>query len=150
MFSKCFQNVSALVFLSSFASFIVLSCHCKFVSICSPSSSPMVYNFFSFHLFLCFLALTKGYLVFHFLFCFCSRTSSCLLRAFIIFFCVIVSSFRVLFLLHHWFINIFSFLLSVGFLVLAKVITAPLPAVWIFAMLYLLRRCCRCRCCLRV
>ena len=35
--------------------------------------------------------------------------------------CAIVSSFRVLFLLHHWFIYIFSFLLSICFLVLTKV-----------------------------
>jgi len=71
-----FLFVSALVFLSSSASFIVFSYHCKFVSIRSLSSSPMVYNFFSFHLFVCFLTLAKGSLTLHFLFCFCSRVSS--------------------------------------------------------------------------
>jgi len=48
-----------LVFLSSFASFIVFSYHSKFVSIRSLSSSPMVYKIFLFHLFVCFLVLTK-------------------------------------------------------------------------------------------
>ena len=66
-------------------------------------------------------------------------------------FCAIESSFRVLFLLHHWFIYIFLFLLSICFLVLTKVTIASLPVVWVIAMLYLLRCCCCHRyCCLRV
>jgi len=64
--------------------------------------------------------------------------------------CAIASSFRVLFLLHHWFIYIFLFLLSICFLVLTKVTTASLSVVWIFAMSYLLHCCCHRYCCLRV
>ena len=81
-----FLFVSAMVFLTSSTSLIVFSYHCKFVSIRSLSSSLMVYKFFSFHLFVCFLALKKGSLTLHFLFCFCSRVSSRFLRAFIVFF----------------------------------------------------------------
>jgi len=102
-----FLFVSALIFLSS-ASFIVFSYQCKFVSIRSLSSSPMVYNFFSFHLFIClFSYIGEGFFdaSFSLLFmlsCFLPFSTSlhCL-------FCAIVSSFRVLFLLHHWFIYFF-------------------------------------------
>ena len=128
-----FLFVSALVFLSSSASFIVLSYHCKFVSIHSLSSSPMVYKFFSFHLFVFFSCISEefsnaSFSLLFMLSCFLSFSTRfhCLL-------CAIVSSFWVLFLLHHWFIYIFSFLLSICFLVLTKVTTASLLAIWVFA-----------------
>jgi len=139
------------VFLSSSASFIVFSYHCKFVSIHSLSSSPMVYTNFFISLICLFSCIDEGFsdTSFSLLFllsCFLSFSTSlhCLL-------CVIVSSFQVLFLLHHWFFYIFSFLLSICFLVLTKVTTASLSTVWVIAMLYLLRCCCCHRyCCLRV
>ena len=82
--ASCFLFVSALVFLSSSASFIVFSYHCKFILIRSLSTSLVVYKKKLFNLFVCFLA--KGSLTLHFLFCFCSRASSRFLLAFIVFF----------------------------------------------------------------
>jgi len=79
--------------------------------------------------------------------CFFSSSTSlhCLLHA-------IVNSFWAFFLLHHWFIYFFSFILFVYFLALAKVTTVSLPAIWVFVVLYLLRcwcrLCCRPSCCL--
>jgi len=81
---------------------------CKFVSIHSLSSSPMVYNFFSFHLFICLFSCIgerfsdASFSLLFMLSCFQSFSTSlhCLLFA-------IVSYFRVLFLLHHWFIFFF-------------------------------------------
>ena len=147
--ASSFLFVSALVFLSSSVSFIVFSYHCKFILIRSLSSSPVVYKK-KFILLICLFSC-KGFsdASFSLLFLFSSFLSfstslHCLL-------CAFVSSFRVLFLLQHWFIYIFPFLLSICFLVLTKVTSTSLPAVWVFVMPYLLCCCCCHRyCCRRI
>ena len=62
-----FLSVSAMVFLSSSMSFIVFSCHCKFVGALFLLNQWFIIFFFRFSYFVCFLALLEV-LLFH---CFC-------------------------------------------------------------------------------
>ena len=87
----------------------MFSYHCKFVSILSLSSSPMVYKFFFVSHICLFSCIGEG---------FSSASFSLLFRlsCFLLFSVSlhsllygIVNSFRVLFLLHHWFIYFFRF-----------------------------------------